>query len=159
MKTIIAYSSTAQIGHFNGYYRPFNGFYHPFATVEIKKWFLGNCGTYLPSWVDTPKTHMLIDPKFLNWFTTGSEFGHISNYCVAKWGTKGFVYDSNKVCRALSKLSFLRKVQATPWTAEDNLFFAINNKKLKKWFKQNHNRFLLKLTPDHKRSLADYLTN
>jgi hypothetical protein len=59
----------------------------------------------------------------------------------------------------LSKLTFLRKVQATPWTAQDNLFFAINRKKLKKWFKQNHNRFLLKLTPSHKRNLVDYLTN
>ena len=105
---------------------------------------------------------MIIEHSLDTWWADSAlarEFGHIHNYCLCNWGIDGSIYDSDKVYQALSKLTFLRKVRATPWAAEDNLFFAINRKKLKKWFKQNHNRFLLKLTPDHKQKIVEYLTN
>jgi hypothetical protein len=146
--TVFAFTQSSITKHFNG-------FHIPYIESHMKELLLEFFGLNVPSWVYATKSHVLIDHSLLNWCDKNEqvrEFGHISNHCLGKWGVDGFFYDSEKVCKALASLTFLHKVSATPWNndRDHEMFFAINRKKLKKWFMQNHNRFLLKLTPEHK---------
>ena len=73
-----------------------------------------------------------------------NEYGPIAHHCVRHYGVVGYIYNWDMLINAISKLTFVKVKQAVTWgSKEHDTFFAINRKRLKKWFKQNHNRFLI----------------
>lgn len=104
-------------------------------------------GGNLPSNITNNKNKVLCDKSVSNYRseTFNDVFGQIAHYCVSNYGNSNFIYSWEKILDSISKLSFVKTYSGTPWASDGyDQFYGINRKRLKKWFKQNHNRFLYK---------------
>lgn len=125
----------------------FNALYH-FASDKTD--LFDSFGMNLPSSVLSSNKNHYADRSTINWVPENydTKHGSIAHFCVRKWGRNAFVYDWRKLLKALDQVTFIRTLPAIPWAKDVNRdhFYEINKKKLKKWFHQNHNRFLVKRT-------------
>ena len=128
------------------YSKELNTIFQPGGWFRLKEDLRSIFGSNVPSWVERSKSNVICDKSILNYVSEqeNDEFASIAHHCVYKYGVAGFVYDWDKLISEISKLTFIKIVKAAPWASEgDDEFYSINRKRLKKWFKANHNRFLL----------------
>ena len=136
----------------------FSGFFMPAHDRYIKYTLRNVFGKTIPSWVYETKTFLVLDCSLTNYinFTEYCKYSEVSKYCIEKFGLLNSVYDFDKLNEAISKLAFVKKMTSLNHKQSDvdngsikaGIFFTVNRKKLKLWFKRNHNRFLLKHTEE-----------
>ncbi len=113
---------------------------------DFKDFLQSEYGQNPPSSIMKSKSNVLCDKSILNYASElqNDEYGTIAHYCVKHYGSAEFTYSWEALINAIAKLTFVKTKPATPWKSNrPDLFFAINKKRLKKWFKVNHNRFLV----------------
>lgn len=113
---------------------------------DFKDFLQSEYGQNPPSSVMKSKSNVLCDKSIMNYHSQlqNDEYGTIAHHCVKHYGVAGFVYSWEALINAIAKLTFVKVRPATPWKSnKPDLFFVINRKRLMKWFKSNHNRFLV----------------
>lgn len=114
---------------------------------DFKDFLQSAYGQNPPSSVMKSKSNVLCDKSIINYRSElqNDEYGTIAHHCVKCHGSAEFIYSWEALINAIAKLTFVKVKRAVPWgsNVNNNEFFVINRKKLKKWFITNHNRFLV----------------
>jgi hypothetical protein len=122
--------------------------------ICFKEYLHYDFGMNLPNQGMSCKTKALCDKNAIHYFSYGTEkhqeFYQVAHFCVQAFGKVGYVYDIELLLNGISKLTFIKEKPATPWES-GQYFYSVDKKRMKKWFKQNHNRLLCsEKKTDHK---------